>query len=175
MSKIDAESYYDYEQFDSESTDDNNVEETKNESKVKSFSDFVLMTESQRNPVGPGEPGAFIPYEEALALRELGFDEPCFGYFNTSNNELFIDNSNNRTGNVDNRWCSAPLWEQAFRWFREKHELDSWVYRPDEKLNIWGYNTTLHTNVSPFKSYEEAELECLKQLIKIVTKEWLKK
>ena len=58
MSKIDAESYYDYEQFDSESIDDNNVEETKNESKVKSFSDFVLMTESQRNPVGPGEPGA---------------------------------------------------------------------------------------------------------------------
>ncbi len=28
----------------------------------------------------------FIPYEEALALKELGFDEPCFAvYFNTTN------------------------------------------------------------------------------------------
>lgn len=58
MSKIDAESYYDYDQFDSESTDDNELEETENESRIKSFKGFILMTESQRNPVGPGEPGA---------------------------------------------------------------------------------------------------------------------
>jgi hypothetical protein len=23
----------------------------------------------------------FIPYEQALALKELGFDEPCFAWF----------------------------------------------------------------------------------------------
>ena len=23
----------------------------------------------------------FVPYEESLALKELGFNEPCFGYF----------------------------------------------------------------------------------------------
>ena len=23
----------------------------------------------------------FIPYEQALALKELGFDEPCFGIY----------------------------------------------------------------------------------------------
>lgn len=23
----------------------------------------------------------FIPYQEALALKELGFDEPCFGFY----------------------------------------------------------------------------------------------
>jgi hypothetical protein len=23
----------------------------------------------------------FIPYEQALALKELGFDEPCFGFY----------------------------------------------------------------------------------------------
>ena len=115
----------------------------------------------------------FIPYEEALALKELGFDEPCFAkyekdglfqLFHTIEVAAYLTiNSNGVNGIV----C-APLYQQAFRWFREKHGLDSWVYRPDEKLNIWGYNTTLHTNVSPFKSYEEAELECLKQLIKIV-------
>jgi len=115
----------------------------------------------------------FIPYDCALALKELGFDEPCFAkyekdglfqLFHTIEVAAYLTiNSNGVNGIV----C-APLYQQAFRWFREKHGLDSWVYRPDEKLNIWGYNTTLHTNVSPFKSYEEAELECLKQLIKIV-------
>ena len=24
----------------------------------------------------------FIPYEQALALKELGFDEPCFATYN---------------------------------------------------------------------------------------------
>ena len=23
----------------------------------------------------------FVPYEQALALKELGFDEPCFGFY----------------------------------------------------------------------------------------------
>ena len=120
----------------------------------------------------------FIPYDCALALKELGFDEPCLGYYSALNEGRLC-----RYEQLEFEYCkntlqplvTAPLYQQAFRWFREKHGLDSWVYRPDEKLNIWGYNTTLHTNVSPFKSYEEAELECLKQLIKIVTKEWLKK
>ena len=28
----------------------------------------------------------FIPYEQALVLKELGFDEPCFGYYNDYKN-----------------------------------------------------------------------------------------
>ena len=72
----------------------------------------------------------FIPYEQALALKELGFDEPCFGWFRTtllpsnfteyfletelSLNEEFTDLINsNFTGDA----CSAPLYQQAFRWF----------------------------------------------------------
>jgi len=114
----------------------------------------------------------FVPEEIALALKELGFDEPCFTRYYESGK---LADSLSYLHHNYFKQINAPLYQQAFRWFREKHGLDSWVYRPDEKLNIWGYNTTLHTNVSPFKSYEEAELECLKQLIKIVTKEWLKK
>ncbi len=107
----------------------------------------------------------FIPHEEALALRELGFDEPCFGHYEDG---VFIFWYDSRQESEFLLNCTAPLYQQAFRWFREKYGLDSWVYRPDEKLNIWGYNTTLHNNVAPFKTYEEAELACLKQLIKIV-------
>lgn len=63
----------------------------------------------------------FIPYEQALALKELGFDEPCFGYFYTEDKffETKIKNSE-----LDEE-CSiaVPLYQQVFRWFREKYHI----------------------------------------------------
>jgi hypothetical protein len=137
----------------------------------------------------------FIPYEQALALKELGFDEPCFGWFRTtllpsnftkyfletelSLNEEFTDLINsNFTGDA----CSAPLYQQTFRWFREKYELLGFIepangyedkslfafYICDDEQNIvddshsYSKDSSLH-----FKTYEEAELECLKKLIEI--------
>jgi hypothetical protein len=29
----------------------------------------------------------FIPYEQALALKELGFDEPCLGFYDEFSND----------------------------------------------------------------------------------------
>jgi hypothetical protein len=132
----------------------------------------------------------FVPYEQALALKELGFDEPCFGYYNVSNQELIEDLSNNRTGNDDSRWASAPLYQQAFRWFREKYNISysiDWMSRSSEFYN--GYyvhfrgindnkinqeNFIVLNDELPskgykvYKTYEEAELECLIKLIEIV-------
>jgi len=31
----------------------------------------------------------FAPYEPSLALKELGFDEPCFGYYNYNGTHFF--------------------------------------------------------------------------------------
>ena len=33
----------------------------------------------------------FFPYEEALALKELGFDEPCFGYYLCKNSAFGVE------------------------------------------------------------------------------------
>ena len=76
----------------------------------------------------------FVPYDCALALKELGFDEPCCGYFRKDSKKLFLCDFeiNNDFIRIHNYKVIAPLYQQAFRWFREKHELDSWVYRPDE-------------------------------------------
>jgi hypothetical protein len=60
----------------------------------------------------------FIPYAEALALKELGFDEPCLNLYHKDTNQLIykpidgvvmikIDN-HNKTNH-----CSAPLYQQA--------------------------------------------------------------
>jgi predicted GNAT superfamily acetyltransferase len=111
----------------------------------------------------------FVPYTESLALKELGFNEPCFCWFD----ERFKDDLlQDRVCGNDALYftdldCSAPIFQQAFRWFREKHKLDI-VIQP----HIVGYYAKiLVNNKASFDiigTYEEAELECLKKLIEIV-------
>jgi hypothetical protein len=113
----------------------------------------------------------FIPYEQALALKELGFDEPCFGYYNVHNQELIEDLSNNRTGNNDSRWVSAPLYQQAFRWFRNEHGMSGSIQIEHDAYQ-WsifeeGETSGLASDNWDGTDYEEAELACLEKLIEM--------
>ena len=60
----------------------------------------------------------FIPYEQALALKELGFDEPCIGVYNTSNKKLFVV-----TPNKDEsfEYLNIPLYQQAFEYILKSY------------------------------------------------------
>ena len=114
----------------------------------------------------------FVTYEQSLALKELGFDEPCIMYYNT-------DKDNNYSIN-DECNISAPLYQQAFRWFREKYKIISVIdfYNNGEEWEDTEYKVTISefehfathdTFVKEgYVTYEEAELECLKKLIEIV-------
>jgi hypothetical protein len=114
----------------------------------------------------------FVPYEQAVALKELGFDEPCLGYYLA--NTLFISNDN-VYNSTDIPVIKAPLYSQAFRWFREKYELHSHIYS-DFSWNIsggiWDLNGYVDSRYDwdsePSKTFEEAELDCLSKLIEIV-------
>ena len=87
----------------------------------------------------------FIPYEEAIALKELGFDEECFSIFYKSNPKKIIFAHVNKSGKMlfqhNSLWDDTvgvivtPTYQQVFRWFREKHNLLSWIekYQKDEK------------------------------------------
>jgi hypothetical protein len=122
----------------------------------------------------------FIPYEQALDLKELGFDEKCYGYF-TRDEEFFYfdvdDLSSAYTKNMDNLVvnsvngleCTAPLKQQAFRWFREKYNLFGHIEVEHNNSFYW-YIKNPEQFISSQKSdaYEEAELECLKKLIEII-------
>jgi hypothetical protein len=120
----------------------------------------------------------FIPYEQALALKELGFDEPCFGYYDIKDNNLrlFFDNLQDASCNSDLKYddfkhCTAPTFSQAFRWFREKYGLFTQPNRTLDKEGVWYYFSieTKRTDVCEGSfSYEEAELACLIKLIEIV-------
>ena len=123
----------------------------------------------------------FLKYTEALALKELGFNEQCFSTFIYKVPELqwelnFVISDNRYIGTV-----ASPTFSQAFRWFREKYNL----YQ-DISTFVWNYDkeqlgfslrtylnpldTTTEKKVHPevYETYEEAELECLKKLIEIV-------
>jgi hypothetical protein len=118
----------------------------------------------------------FIPYEQALALKELGFDEPCFGYFLSDG--IFIDAKiKKQVGDT----VSAPTFSQCFRWFRENYRLFSSVVYDrgldngklpimhSYSFRILDLNNFEDFYSDTFKTYEEAELACLrKKLIEIV-------
>jgi len=117
----------------------------------------------------------FIPYEQALALKELGFDEPCFAWFilegDGAKSRLVLE----KCPKQDLGLCLAPLYQQAFRWFREKGlyydikmfgDLDKPQYsyivlsRIENPAKMYYYEDK--------DSYEEAELACLNKLIQII-------
>ena len=119
----------------------------------------------------------FIPYQQALELKELGFYEPY--YFAT-----YLDSSNLIPREEEDGWdlskgIIAPLYQQAFRWFREKKLCDGNVCRHGvadggysyrwDILHEYGVYEERHFKLG-YKTYEEAELACLKELIKINNK-----
>jgi hypothetical protein len=110
----------------------------------------------------------FIPYEQALALKELGFDEPCYGWFDTGYLRFGCYESEYVQGLGD---LPAPLYQQAFRWFREKCGLNHFFVELDVDCKSNYYNAYVQCSlVYHGDNYEEAELACLKKLIELSTK-----
>jgi hypothetical protein len=132
----------------------------------------------------------FIPYEQALALKELGFDEPCFGYYYTLNGKDWkfaekseyyrLDDEINIGGKFS---LLAPTYSQAFRWFREKYEYYYHIFplqitASDKTGYRYSWEIYNHTpewitedrSLLGSLTYEEAELACLRKLIEIVKK-----
>ena len=113
----------------------------------------------------------FIPYEEALALKELGFDDPCFTHYL---NSVLLKNSlvvNKREINscFDQIRVAAPLYQQTFRWFREKYEYEISIHKLIEEDGYmasigWEGVKDIMEQVEG-TTYEEAELFCLQQMI----------
>jgi hypothetical protein len=103
----------------------------------------------------------FIPYEQALALKELGFDEPCMALYNEEGKKIHL---NIRLVNKKPHF-SAPLYQQAFRWFREKCGLRHFI-----EYDNGHYNAVVQSSlVYHCDTHEEAELACLNRLIILIT------
>ena len=113
----------------------------------------------------------FCNYTQALALKELGFDEECLKLWEKTMLFTTLVNPEEFKRVVSERYTLAPLYQQAFSFFREKHKLhstitsisqESWqwhITKPGESLGKL-YNEDFYT-------YEEAEQACLDKLIEI--------
>jgi len=134
----------------------------------------------------------FVPYDIALALKELGFDEKCLGYYRKyhseekpnlgfniiqnlkSNSDLKLyDKLQSGQGlfiGINEGGCSAPIYQQAFRWFRENTKLSFYCHESPQDGFRWVIENLYNTQYTQpfFDTYEEAELACLRKLIEIV-------
>ena len=124
----------------------------------------------------------FVPYNQALKLKELGFDEPCFGFYQLEYGEIrpiMVDDNEQyrltgyrtcKNSEIPKHYTSAPTFSQCFRWFREKYELFCWIekFHVDETY-IFQIPPANFTKIQGhYITYEEAELACLDKLIEIV-------
>jgi len=136
----------------------------------------------------------FIPYEQALELKKLGFNEQCLTSYDNHGELMSIwnvpskyepkiimkDEPNeayvfNKIDFKDSTWCAAPLYQQAFKWFRGEHDLQYWMsdgcLTKCAFFKITSYSKDkVYFASDEWVTYEEAELECLKKLIEIVQK-----
>ena len=67
----------------------------------------------------------FIPYEQTLALKELGFDEPCFGKFYYNQLEIGGVWTNNDFKEDPDVFISAPTFSQSLHQYLQliKHPI----------------------------------------------------
>jgi hypothetical protein len=115
----------------------------------------------------------FVPYAEALALKELHFDEPCLGiHYNEGLNPSFMMATQyGEHGAAANGGILAPLYQQAFKFFRDKYNLNYVIV----KAESWFYTINGCNTQEGFNTYEEAELACLAKLIEIAKEQKQKK
>jgi len=125
----------------------------------------------------------FIPYNLALELKALGFDENCFTYYkNDQLSDILELVKNSEMENVNNEvdnYISAPTFSQAFRWFREKYNTLVTLYS-----NASGYLFEWHDAIGGthrgwseyegpndsgvWDTYQEAEIAAIVKIIDII-------
>ena len=133
----------------------------------------------------------FITYEQALALKELGFNEPCLleEYFEDSqcvsewayeepfkiNTELdhLTDKFNADDDEHYEYSVAVPLKQQVFKWFRDKYNIYGMVTYYGKKqwfIEILDHkgNDLIKIEHNTFWSCEEAESSCIDKLIEII-------
>ena len=122
----------------------------------------------------------FVTYNQALALKELGFDEPCFGFYYRKEIDLFESckiqdrrNSSYVKNYMDEDECTAPLKQQVFKWFwvyfHLSHNIFDWLDDFEITITEWALCEDRIVYEYPrFDTYEQAESACIDKLIEII-------
>jgi hypothetical protein len=129
-----------------------------------------------------------VPYEESVALSQIGFVQSCWCAYHdltwpSKEDEHKLETIHSLTSYMESHAHQyinpvlAPTYSQAFRWFRENHNLRcqiNYIGGLINKTTWWDISVIGHYNTDPkewemkYQPYEEAELACLRKLIEIV-------
>lgn len=116
-----------------------------------------------------GTESLFVTYKIALELQKLGFDENVLRYYDDETKE-FCDVM---------KIIKAPLYQQAFRFFREKYNIRGFItqkvagdfgfeiYVPNKENPVGKPFNRIGEFTKHFKTYEEAQIACVRKLIEI--------
>lgn len=123
----------------------------------------------------------FVTYKIAKKLKELGFDEPCFKYYDEEVKKIEDSLFETRWGyEPKTNYVFSPLWQQATDWLREKKDIQinivwnkfypntpyefevrpTWREQPVRPYGIGGMESTY------YKSLERAIEEAIKMIDK---------
>jgi hypothetical protein len=103
----------------------------------------------------------FLPYQESLELKELGFNEKCAAHYLDEDDlelkwKIYRNLSINMTYLVQ-----APLYQQAFRFFRDKFNFRYSIGNTNVSVVHYGTTQLLQDNAT----YEDAELATIRFFI----------
>jgi hypothetical protein len=107
----------------------------------------------------------FVSYEQALALKELGFDQEFFGFYRKETKNLYKMYGDELYNFDDNIFFIAPLKQQVFKFFREKgYDV---TIQHNKKYVAIVYSSVKNFSIDEYNTYEEAENACIDKLIQL--------
>lgn len=123
----------------------------------------------------------FTTYEQALALKELGFDELCLARLDGGGFRMLPVYDPLKNSEIKEDWfCVVPLYSQAFKFFRDNHNLLYYWEKPKLKEDYY-WDFLIYNEITGEKIFvvrakhnKEAESACLDKLIEIVKNDEIK-
>ena len=123
----------------------------------------------------------FVTYEIASELKQLGFNEPCFGFYNGSKNKniglIWYEMPNSGQDTIPVGDVLAPTFSQAFRWFEDNYSYFVDIKTDTTPNEILGFDYYIKSwKFGPkyfnfFKEKEEGNIKVIKIMIEMVKKE----
>ena len=127
----------------------------------------------------------FVPYDLALRLKNIGFNEECFAtYFTVGAWQIdCTEGALNLNNNVAGEYTIlAPLWQDAFDWLHDEHHLLAQISRiaqgsyhaiiqstTDEYLELLReFDSICIDEVTDVYTYKDARLQTLTKMIEKV-------
>ena len=124
-------------------------------------------------------PNWLVPLEIAIELKEIGYKEDCYFEFSKDNGltletlerESCIIGIDDLLFGTNECWqnISVPTWTDVFAWFRARGLHHTIRYILAHKLYFYAINETYYLKNKGsgiYDTYEEAQKECVKALIK---------